>query len=85
MVMKSDLQCHMRDSATSTDEITKTLIVAGCEDAIDTAVSLIQTFWELEYKQWEQVVADIEVCMLYTGKGPRSRPQNQRLIMLPLV
>ena len=41
--------CQMRDSAPSTDEITKTLIVAGGEDAIDTAVSFIQTFWELEY------------------------------------
>ena len=42
--------CQMRGSATSTDEITKTLIVAGGEDAMDTAVSLIQTLWELEYK-----------------------------------
>ena len=74
--------CQMRDSAPSTDEITKTLIVAGGEDAMDTAVSLIQTLWELEYKKWEQVVADIEVCMLNKGKGPRNLPQNQRFIML---
>ena len=39
--------CQMRDSAPSTDEITKTLIVAGGEDAMDTAVSLIQILWEL--------------------------------------
>ena len=44
----------------STDEITKTLIVAGGEDTIDMAVSLIQTLWDMEYKQWEVVVADIE-------------------------
>ena len=74
--------CQMRDSAPSTDEITKTLIVAGGEDAMDTAVSLIQMFWELDYEKWEQVVADIELCMLYKGKGPRSLPQKQRFIML---
>ena len=49
---------------------------------MDTAVSLIQTLSKLEYKNWEQVVADIEVCMLYKRKGPRSLPQNQRFIML---
>ena len=74
--------CQIRDSAASTDEITKTLIVAGGEDTIDIAVSLIQALWELEYKHWEEVVADIEVCMLFKGKGPRSLPQNQRFIML---
>ena len=52
--------CQMRDSAPNTDEITKTLIVAGGEDTIDMAVSLIQAPWEMEYKQWEVVVADIE-------------------------
>ena len=56
--------CQMRDSAQSTDEITKTLIIAGGEDSLDTAVSLIQILWESEYKNWEQIVADIEVCML---------------------
>ena len=60
----------------STDEITKALIVAGGEDTIEMTVSLIQALWEMEYKQWEVVVADIEVCMLYKGKGPRSLPQN---------
>ena len=74
--------CQMRDSAPSTDEITKTLIIAGGEDSLDTAVSLIQILWESEYKNWEQIVADIEVCMLYKGKGPRNLPQNQRFIML---
>ena len=49
---------------------------------MDTAVSLIQALWELGYKQWEQVVANIEVCMLYEGKGPRGLPQDQRFIML---
>ena len=72
----------MRDSAPSTDEITKTLIIAGGENSLDTAVSLIQILWESEYKNWEQIVADIEVCMLYKGKGPRNLPQNQRFIML---
>ena len=43
---------------------------------------MIQMLWELECKKWEQVVADIEVCMLYKGKGPRSLTQNQRFIML---
>jgi len=42
--------CQMRDSAPSTDEITKTLIIAGGEDSLDTAVSLIQTLGESEYK-----------------------------------
>ena len=74
--------CPMRDSAPSTDEITKTLIVAGGEDSLDTVVSLIQILWESEYKIWEKNVADIEVCMLYKGKGPRNLPQNQRFIML---
>lgn len=37
----------MRDSAPSTDEITKTLIVAGGEDTIDKAVSLIQALWNV--------------------------------------
>ena len=73
--------CQMRDSAPSTDEITKTLIVAGGEDSLDTVVSLIQILWESEYKDWEKNVADIEVSMLYKGKGPRSLPQNQRFIV----
>ena len=68
--------CQMRDSAPRTDEITKTLIVAGGQDLIDMAVSLIQAL-----KQWEEVVADIEVYTLCKGKGPRSLPQNQRFIM----
>ena len=71
----------MRDSP-STDEITKTLSIAGGEDSLDTAVSLIQILWESEYKNWEQIVADIEVCMFFKGKGPRNLPQNQRLIVL---
>ena len=74
--------CQMRDSAPSTDEITRTLIVAGGEDSLDTVVSLIQILWESEYKNWEKNIADIEVCMLYKGKGPRNLPQNQRFIML---
>ena len=60
----------------------KMLIIAGGEDSLDTAVSLIQVHWESEYKNWEQIVADIEVCMLYKGKGPRNLRQNQRFIML---
>ena len=72
----------MSDSAPSTDEMKKTLLVVGGEDSFDTAVSLIQKLWKSEYKNWEQIVADIEVCMLYKGKGPRNLPQNQRLIML---
>ena len=28
------------------------------------------------------MVADIEICMLYNGEGPRSLPQNQRFILL---
>ena len=72
----------MRDSAPSTDEITRTLIVAGGEYSLDTVVSLIPILWESEYKNWEKNVADIEVCMLYKGKGPRNLPQNQRFIML---
>ena len=43
----------MRDSVPSTDEITKTLIVAGGEDTMDMAVSLIQTLWETDYRQRE--------------------------------
>ena len=74
--------CQMRDSAPSTDEIMKTLIIAGGEDSLDTAVSLIQIRWESEYKNWEQIVADIEVCMLYKGKGPRNLTQNQLVVML---
>ena len=66
---------QMRDSA-------PTLIVAGGEDSLDTVVTLIQILWESEYKDWEKNVADIEVCMLYKGKGPRNLPQNQRFIML---
>jgi len=31
---------------------------------------------------WEQIVAHIEVCMLYKGKGPRNLSQNQRFILL---
>ena len=72
----------MRDSAPSTDEITRTLIVAGGEDSLDTVVSLIQILWDSEYKNWEKNIADIEVCMLYKSKGPRNLPQNQRFIML---
>ena len=45
--------CQMRDSAPSTDEITKTLIVAGGEDSLDAVVSLIQILLESEYKDWE--------------------------------
>ena len=74
--------CQMRDSAPSTDEITKTLILAGGEDSLDTLVSLIQKLWKSEYKNWEKNIADIEVCMLYKGKGPRNLPQNQRFVML---
>ena len=70
--------CQMRDSAPSTDEITKTLIIAGGEDSLDTVVSLIQILWESEYKDWEKNVADI----VYKGKGPRNLPQNQSFIML---
>ena len=73
--------CQMRDSAPSMDEM-KMLIIAGGEDSLDTAVSLIQVLWESEYKNWEQIVADIEVCMLYKGKGPGNLRQNQRFIML---
>jgi len=43
--------CQMRDSASSTDEITRTLIVAGGEDSLDTEVSLIQIRWESEFKK----------------------------------
>ena len=67
--------CQIRDSAPSTDDITKTLIISGGEDALDNAVSLIQILWELEYENWEQF-------MLYKGKSPRNLPQNQRFIML---
>ena len=74
--------CQMRDSAPSMDEITRTLIVAGGEDSLDTVVSLIQILWESEYKNWEKNIADIEVCMLNKGKGPRNLPQNQRFIEL---
>ena len=74
--------CQVRDSAPSTDEITRTLTVAGREDSLDTGVSLIQQLWESEYKNWETNIADIEVCMLHKGKGPRNLPQNQRFIML---
>ena len=74
--------CQMRDPAPSTDEITRTLIIAGGEDSLDTVVSLIQQLWESEYKNWEKNKADIEVCMLYKGKGPRNLPQNQRFIVL---
>ena len=42
--------CQMRDSAPSTDEITKTLIVSGGEDTIDMVVFLIQALWETEHK-----------------------------------
>lgn len=41
----------MRDSAPSTDEITKTLIVVGGDDTIDKLVSLIQALWKTEYKK----------------------------------
>jgi len=74
--------CHVRDSAPSTDEITRTLRVAGRENSLDTVVSLTQQLWESEYKNWEKNIADIEVCMLYKGKAPRSLTQNQRFIML---
>ena len=50
----------MRHSAPSTDDITRTLIVAGGEDSLDTVVSLIQILWEPEYKNWEKNIADIE-------------------------
>ena len=56
--------------------------MAGGEDSLDTVVSLIQILWESEHKNWEKNVADIEVCMLYKGIGPRNLAQNQRFIML---
>ena len=48
--------CQMRDSPPSTDEITRTLIVAGGEDSLDTVVSLIQILWESEYKNWRKIL-----------------------------
>ena len=72
----------MRDSAPSTDDITKTLIVAGGEDTIDMRVFIIQNLWETDCRQWDLAVSDSEVCMLYKGKGSRKLPQNQRFIML---
>ena len=74
--------CQMPDLAPSTDEITKTLIVAGGEDAMDLTVSLIQTLVETDHKPWEEAVSNIEVCMLYKGKGSGRLPQNQCFIML---
>ena len=32
--------------------------------------------------QWEEAVSDIEICIIYEGKGSRNLPQNQRFIML---
>ena len=58
------------------------MIVAGGEDTIDLAVSTIQTLWETDHRQWEEAVSDIEVCMIYKGKGSHKLPQNQRFIML---
>ena len=42
----------------------------------------MQQPWESEYKNWEKNIADIEVCVLCNGKGPRSLPQNQRFVLL---
>ena len=73
--------CQMRDSAPRTDEITKTLIIAGGEDAMETAVSLIQTLWELRVQELgEKLSQTLRSSMLY--KGPGSLPQNQRFVML---
>ena len=72
----------MRDSAPSTDDITKTLIVAGGEDTIDMRAFIIQNLWETDCRQWDLAVSDSEVCMLYKGNGSRKLPQNQRFIML---
>ena len=72
----------MRDSAPSTNDITKALIVAGGEDTIDMSAFIIQNLWETDCRQWDFAVSDSEVCMLYIGNGSRKLPQNQRFIML---
>ena len=63
----------MRDSAPSTDDITKALIVAGGEDTIDMSAFIIQNLWETDCRQWDFAVSDSEVCMLYIGS--RKLPQ----------
>ena len=81
----SSTRCQMRDSVPSTDEITKTLFSRGwrLKMRLGPSSSIQKTILSREFStQWEEVVADIEVCMLYKGKGPRSLPQNQRFVML---